>query len=90
MPNQNDLPEELLNALIAAQRQLLLKCASQFVPNITPDDLLQPNDYPQLENAPLFRYEEGVLAGLLSAQMALRAERQRISGVPLHADYSPL
>jgi len=32
--------------------------------------LLQPNDFPELENHPLFRYEEGVLEGILTARMS--------------------
>ena len=36
--------------------------------------LMQPNDFPDLENNPLFRYEEGVLEGLLTARMALKQE----------------
>ncbi len=31
-----------------------MRCAEQIVPNITEDDLLQPNDFPLLENHPHF------------------------------------
>jgi len=64
---------ELLDELIAFQEKKLLACAAEIVPNITPDDILQPNDYDELENHPYFRYEEGVLKGLQSAKMALAA-----------------
>jgi hypothetical protein len=37
------------------------------------DDLMQPNDFPSLENSPVFRYEEGLLAGIQAIDMALRA-----------------
>jgi hypothetical protein len=63
----------LFDEMISAQRDKLMKCASQMVPHLTHDDLLQPNDFPQLENHPYFRYEEGVLEGLLTARMAYLA-----------------
>lgn len=62
--------ENVFEELIEAQRQKLLKFARQIIPLMTSDDLLQPNDFPELEQHPLFRYEEGVLEGLLTAQMA--------------------
>lgn len=64
----------LLEELISQQKAHLLFLGRKIIPRLTPEDLLQPNDYPELENHPVFRYEEGLLAGLQSAQMALRAE----------------
>lgn len=66
--------EKLLEELINSQKKELLKCGRHFVPTLTPEDLLQPNDYPVLEQNPHFRYEEGVLAGLLSAQIAIKSD----------------
>lgn len=65
--------EKLFEELIEGQKKKLMRCAEALIPNITEDDLLQPNDYPILENNPLFRYEEGVLEGLYTAQAAWRA-----------------
>jgi hypothetical protein len=65
--------EQVLEESIEMQQQALLKCGRRIVPNLTPDDILQPNDFIELENNPHFRYEEGLLHGLQSAQMALRA-----------------
>jgi hypothetical protein len=42
------------------------------VPNATPEDIRNPQDFSELLNDPLFNYEDGLLAGLLSAQAALR------------------
>lgn len=66
----------LLDEMIAQQEKKLLDIASSIIPNITTDDILQPNDYPELENHPFFRYEEGVLQGLNAAKMALLAEQK--------------
>lgn len=65
--------EKVFEELIALQKQKLMICAQELVPYITEDDLLQPNDFPILENHPYFRYEEGVLEGLLTARMAYLA-----------------
>jgi len=65
--------ENVFEVLVEEQRKKLLKIARQLVPRITPDDLLQPNDFPELEQHPFFRYEEGVLEGFLTARMAYLA-----------------
>lgn len=64
---------ELLQELIAGQKKKLISSAERIVPNITADDLLQPNDFPELELHPHFRYEEGILDGLQVAYTALLA-----------------
>lgn len=69
--------QELFDELITLQRKKILKCAERLIPNITEDDILQPNDFPILENNPYFRYEEGVLEGLMTARMAYLAETAR-------------
>lgn len=65
--------QEIFDELVAMQQKKIYRCAQRLVPNITDDDLLQPNDFPILENNPHFRYEEGVLEGLLTARMAFLA-----------------
>lgn len=67
---QRDL---LFQELIQHQQAVVFRTAMRICPSITEEDLLQPNDFPMLENHPNFRYEEGVLAGLMTAQMAFRA-----------------
>jgi hypothetical protein len=61
----------VLKQLIDEQQQKLEACARRIRPNITAEDLLQPNDYPELELHPYFRHEEGILDGLRMAHMAL-------------------
>jgi len=65
--------EMTLEELVSMQKKTLLALGRRIVPALTPEDVLQPNDYPELESHPEFRYEEGILAGLQSAQVALRA-----------------
>lgn len=65
----------LLDDLIAFQKENLLKTARRILPHVTDDDLLQPNDFPELEMHPHFRYEEGVLHGFQAAKAAYLVER---------------
>ena len=64
---------QLLEELIEGQKNKLLSSARRIVPHVTADDLLQPNDFPELELHPYFRYEEGILDGLQVARAALLA-----------------
>jgi hypothetical protein len=68
--NLTEALDLLFEEMISFQRVRLLQLAEKFVPNITTDDILQPQDIPVLENNPTFRYEEGIVEGLLTAQIA--------------------
>lgn len=65
--------EKLLEELTSAQQAKMLACGRSFIPNLTTEDALQPNDYPELEANPYFRYEEGVLEGMMTVRSALAA-----------------
>lgn len=68
-----DRIDRLLIEMVEAHQKKLLECGRRIVPRLTPEDMLQPNDYPELENHPYFRYEEGMVAGIQTVHMALRA-----------------
>ncbi len=65
---------KLFDELIEGQKKKVLATARRIIPHITEEDLLQPNDYPELELHPHFRYEEGILDGLQVARTAYLAE----------------
>ena len=65
--------ESVFDEIVEVQQKKVLKSARKIIPTLTTDDILQPNDYPELENDPLFRYEEGVLEGVMTVATALRA-----------------
>lgn len=65
--------ERILKEIADGQKRKLLACGRSIVPTLTPEDMLQPNDYMELENNPYFRYEEGVLEGVQTVWMALSA-----------------
>jgi hypothetical protein len=68
------LLDRLLLQMIDQQQGKLLQLARQILPHLTPEDLRNPQDFAPLVRDPVFNYEDGVLAGLRSAHMALRAE----------------
>ena len=67
------MQQELFDELIALQEEKVFRMARKIIPHITREDILQPNDFLELESNPYFRYEEGVLEGLRSARMAFLA-----------------
>jgi hypothetical protein len=69
--------ETLFEELIAHQRKRVMARAQRLNPRITDDDLLSPVDLPELAADPEWNYEDGLLAGYLAAQMAVRARALR-------------
>jgi hypothetical protein len=67
--------DALLEELIEAQRRRLLDLARRLVPELTPEDLLQPHNHPALLSSPDFNFEDGILAGYLAVRAAIRAGR---------------
>lgn len=67
---------EEIDSLIEMQKEKLLELAQLYRPYLGPEDLLQPNDYPELEDNPLFRYEEGILAGMQMIKSALQSQKK--------------
>lgn len=63
----------LIEEVAIGQQERLTHFGRLLIPNLTSDDLLQPSDYPLLENHPHFRYEEGVLEGIYTIRSALLA-----------------
>lgn len=63
----------LLDDMIVQQRSKCLKIAHRINPRLTPDDLMNPFDWPEVGENPQFAWEDGLLAGLQSAHAALCA-----------------
>ena len=68
--------EALLEQMISQQRAKVLRLAREAVPHIGPEDVLNPHDFPELKAHPTFEFEDGLLSGLVAAQVALRAEHR--------------
>ena len=65
--------EKLWDELVAQQEKKLLALANELRPNTTWDDLLQPQDMPEIAQDAVFNYEDGYLAGLKAARISFRA-----------------
>ena len=72
MPSDTFSNAQLIQEMVDQQRSKVLKVARELVVDATPEDIRNPQDFSELHNDPLFNYEDGLLAGLLSAQAALR------------------
>ena len=71
--NVEEFAETKLQVMIAFQREKLLKLAREILPDLTPEDLRNPQDFPELIKDPSFNYEDGLLAGYLAVQIAMRS-----------------
>ena len=66
---------QILKEMIAFQRKKVMQVAQELGVHLTDEDILNPHDYPALLKSHRFNFEDGYLAGLLAAQMALRANQ---------------
>lgn len=70
--------EGLFTQMIEQQKEKVKRLAREVLPHLTEEDLRNPLDFVELKQHPTFDYEDGILNGLIAAQVALRAEfRQR-------------
>jgi len=74
MPGNRNSTEILLQELIEHQQNKVLKVAREIVPDATPEDIRNPQDFPDLVTDSLFNYEDGILTGYLTLQTALRQQ----------------
>ena len=72
MPGNKHSTEELIQELIEHQQAKILKVAREIIPDATPEDIRNPQDFPDLVADTLFNYEDGILTGYLTLQTALR------------------
>ncbi|MBI3725605.1 hypothetical protein HY251_16885, partial [bacterium] len=49
--------EQLFSELVSQQEKKVLRVARELRPAATPDDLLQPQDIPEIASDPVFNYE---------------------------------
>ena len=75
--------DSLFNKMIEQQRAKVLRLAREVVPNIGPEDVLNPPDFPELKAHPTWEFEDGLLSGLVAAQIALRAEIRKRMDEPV-------
>ena len=74
MPENRKSTEQLIQELIQHQQFKVLKVAREIVPDLTPEDIRNPQDFPELVADTMFNYEDGILTGYLTLQTALRKQ----------------
>ena len=74
MPENRKSAEQLIQELIQHQQSKVLKVAREIVPDLTPEDIRNPQDFPELVADNMFNYEDGILTGYLTFQTAFRKQ----------------
>jgi hypothetical protein len=64
--------DTVFERLIRQQRDKIKEVALDILPDLPPEQMQDPHDYPEVADDAMFNFEDGVLAGLMSARMALR------------------
>lgn len=64
---------EVLEELVSQQRSKVRALARRIHPGLTDEDLQSLHDFPDVQADPRFRFEDGQLAGFVSAEITLRA-----------------
>ena len=67
----NSSINKLIEEMIKHQEAKVLKIAREIIPELTPGDIRNPQDFPELYKNTIFNYEDGILAGYLSIKTAL-------------------
>jgi hypothetical protein len=66
--------DRLMIQLIEQQERKVLDLGQRIHPGLTSEDIRNPQDFPDLLESFQWNFEDGILAGLKSAHMALRAK----------------
>ena len=69
-----EIVDRLMLEMIAQQEGKVLEMARRIHPGLTSEDIRNPNDFVDLMANGEWNFEDGILAGLKSAHMALRAK----------------
>jgi len=65
--------DRLMLELITLQEKKVLELANKIHPGLSSEDIRNPHDFPDLIADSGWNFEDGILSGLKSAHIALRA-----------------
>jgi hypothetical protein len=71
-----DAIDREVNAIEEVQTKKVIDLARRLLPHVTAEDIRNPHDFPELDDRD-WQYEDGVLAGIQSVRIALRAMMNR-------------
>lgn len=66
--------DKLMLELIELQHRKVLELANKIHPGLSSEDIRNPHDFPDLIADSGWNFEDGILSGLKSAHIALRAK----------------
>jgi hypothetical protein len=66
--------DRLMLELVELQHKKVLELANKIHPGLSSEDIRNPHDFPDLIADSGWNFEDGILSGLKSAHMALRAK----------------
>jgi hypothetical protein len=72
-----EIVDREIHAIEEVQTRKVIDLARRLLPHLTAEDIRNPHDFPELGD-PDWQYEDGVLTGIQSVRIALRALRNRI------------
>lgn len=64
--------EVKLQELIDYHRSKMIHMSQQKIPDLTSEDLLNPDDYSEIVTDPDIMHQDGIVAGVLSAKILVR------------------
>jgi len=68
------IADALMLSLVEQQEGKVLALGRRIHPGLTREDIRNPQDFKDLVSNPQWNFEDGILAGIRSAHMALRAK----------------
>jgi hypothetical protein len=71
-----DTVDREIGEIEKVQANKVIELARRLRPGLTAEDIRNPHDFPDLDD-PDWQYEDGVLAGIQSVRIALRAMKNR-------------
>ena len=73
VPSILRITDELMLSLLEQQESKVLAMGRRIHPGLTNEDIRNPQDFEDLASNPQWIFDDGILAGIRSAHMALRA-----------------
>jgi hypothetical protein len=75
--------EAVFERMISQQRDKVVGVAQDILPHLTSEQAQNPQDHPEVTEDAMFNFEDGFLAGLMSARMALQRNIVEVYSRPM-------
>ncbi len=72
--------EKTFDQMLEHQRTKVLDTARRKNPQLTAEDIMNPEAFPEIYEDGPFNFEDGILSGMVSAQISVRARLKQMLG----------